>query len=73
MKRHHCKMRALRGRYGWSRRRGHSFSGGSAITRPAGSGLVDVVIVDGRGTVKGILARRVSRSEANGIIAGRHS
>jgi hypothetical protein len=71
MKRHRRKMRALRGRYGF--RRGHSWLSESAITRPAGSGLVDVVIVDGRGTVKGILARRVTRSEANGIITRRHS
>jgi hypothetical protein len=62
-------MRSLRSRYG---KRGHSWLSESAITRPAGSGLVDVVLVDGRGTVKGILARRVSRSEANSIIAGRH-
>lgn len=61
------KRRGLRRRYG------RAWAPESAITRPAGSGLVDVVLVDGRGTVKGVLARRVSRSEANRIIVGRHS
>ena len=59
--------RALKKRYG------RAWASESAITRPAGSGLVDVVLVDGRGTVKGVLARRVSRGEANRIIVGRHS
>lgn len=59
-------------RRGLRRRYGRAWASESAITRPAGSGLLDVVLVDGRGTVKGVLARRVSRSEANSIIARRH-
>ena len=61
------KRRGLRRRYG------RAWAPESAITRPAGSGLVDVVLVDSRGSVKGILARRVSRGEANRIIVGRPS
>jgi hypothetical protein len=61
------KRRGLRHRYG------RAWASESAITRPAGSGLFDVVLVDSRGSVKGILARRVSRGEANQIIVGRHS
>ena len=60
-------------RRGLRRRYGRAWASESAITRPAGSGLVDVVLVDGRGTVKGVLARRVSRGEANRIITGRHT
>jgi hypothetical protein len=69
------KHRGLRRRYGSLNRarHGHSWLTESAITRPAGSGLVDVVLVDGRGSVKGILARRVSREVAMRIIVGRHS
>jgi len=61
------KRRALKRRYG------RAWASESAITRPAGSGLVDVVLVDGRGSVKSILARRVTRNEATRIIVGRHS
>lgn len=63
MRRRHQKLR---------KRYGHSWLSESAITRPAGSGLLDVVLVDGRGAVKGVLARRVTRVEANEIIARRH-
>lgn len=55
------------------RRYGRAWASESAITVPAGGGLVDVVLVDSRGTVLRPLARKVTRARAVEIIRGRHS
>jgi hypothetical protein len=67
--------KGLRRRYGSLNRarRGHSWLSESAITLPAGGGLVDVVLVDGKGGIVKKLARSVSRSEASKIILRRHA
>ena len=56
---------ALRKRYG---RRYGRMLGPQAITRPAGHGLFDVVLVDGRGTVLRPLARKVSYEHAVRVV-----
>ncbi len=46
--------------------------GPQAITRPAGSGLHDVVVVDGKGTVLEVVARRLPFAVARRVVARRH-
>ena len=53
--------RGLRKRYGRT-------MGPQAITRPAGGGLVDVVLVDSKGTVVRTLHRKVPYGVARQII-----
>lgn len=57
--------RALRRRYG------RAFSFVQAITRPAGVGRVDVLEVDGHGTVLRTLARKVPYGLAKAMILRR--
>ncbi len=61
-------MKRLRKRHG---RRGHAL-GPQAITRPAGGGLYDVVLVDGHGSVLETLHRRLPYGVARKVIARRH-
>lgn len=58
--------RALRRRYG------RSWAAESVITRPAGPGLYDVVVVDSRGTEKRTLKRKIPYGEAVRIVRGAH-
>jgi hypothetical protein len=58
--------RSLRRRYG------HGWASESAITRPAGDGLLDVLLVNTHGVVIRSLARKVTRDQANRIIRWRH-
>ena len=61
----HRHGRALRRRYG------RSLMGPHAISRPAGGDMVDVIVVDPRGTPLGApLARRVPYTVAKAIIKG---
>lgn len=53
-------------------RRGRAI-GPQAITRPAGGGLYDVVLVDGRGSVIETLHRRLPYGVARKVISRRHS
>jgi hypothetical protein len=62
--RHRSKLR---------RRYGRGWAAESAITRPAGGGLYDVVLVDSRGTPLRTLARHVPYGEATRIVRGRHT
>ncbi len=54
------------------KRHGRAWPSLSAITTPAGHGLVNVVLVDGRGTPVQTLGRKVSREHARKIIRERH-
>jgi len=63
-------MRGLRKRHGRGRH-GRAL-GPQAITRPAGAGLYDVVIVNGRGDVLETLHRRLPYGAARKVIARRH-
>lgn len=58
--------RSLRCRYG------HGWASESAITRPAGGGLLDVLLVNNRGDVLRPLARKVTYDQAKRIVRGRH-
>jgi hypothetical protein len=60
------KRRRLRKRYG------RAWSNESAITRPAGGGLYDVVLVNARGSEVGVLGRRMPYTKAREIIRKRH-
>lgn len=60
------KRRGLRKRYG------RAWPSLSAITQPAGHGLVNVVLVDGRGTPVQTLGRGITRARARQIIRERH-
>lgn len=60
------KRRRLRSRYGRT-------MGPQAITRPAGGGLYDVVVVDSKGTVLETLHRRLPLGVARKVVARRHS
>jgi hypothetical protein len=64
-------MRRLRRRYG--RRYGRAWAAESVITRPAGGGLYDVVLVDSRGGLVRTLHRRVPYGEAVSIVRRSHS
>lgn len=59
------KGRALRRRYGRA-------LGPQAITRPAGGGRYDVIVVDHRGEVLRTIARRVPLRYAKTIVRARH-
>ncbi len=59
------KRHALRRRYGRT-------LGPQAITRPAGRGRYDVIVVDNRGEVLRTLARRIPLRYAQTIIRSRH-
>jgi hypothetical protein len=59
--------RALRRRYG------RAITGPQAITRPAGDGRYDVIVVNNRGEVLKTIARHVPYRYAKTIIRARHS